>query len=90
MPNSPTRNLLTRINAVKGKMLRNLLNIDRSFPVAAMNIKNHPHSATSIVLARHRVRMYKKRSKNLTNELNRLRLQLRRRQNAPYSPVKKM
>lgn len=80
--NSPNRNLLTRINAVKGEMLRSLLNIERAFPVARMNIKQHPRSATSIVLARHRVRMYKKKSKELTNKLNRLYLQLRRNQNA--------
>lgn len=87
---SLNRNLLTKINLVKGKMLRSLLNINRVFPVAAMNIKKHPNAATSIVLARHRVRMYKAKHKELNNELNRLRRNLRRRQNAPRLPVKKM
>ena len=88
--NSPNRNLLTRINRLKGKMLENLFNYERTLPVARLNIKKYPHAATSVVIARNRVRQFKAKSKELKNELNRLRLNLRRRQNAPRLPAKKM
>jgi len=82
--NDPNRNLLTRINRLKGKMLENLFNYERTLPVARLNIKKYPHAATSVVIARNRVRQFKAKSKELTNELNRLRLELRRKQNARH------
>jgi len=83
---SMTKNILNRIDRIKAMMLENLDNYDRTLPVARMNMKKHPNAATSIVIARNRVRRFATKSKELENELNRLRLQLRRKQN---SAVKK-
>jgi len=79
-----TKNILNRIERIKAKMLENLFNYERTLPVARLNMKKYPHAATSVVIARNRVRQFKAKSKELTNELNRLRLELRRKQNAGH------
>lgn len=79
-----TKNILNRIERIKAKMLENLFNYERTLPVARLNIKKYPHAATSVVIARNRVRQFKAKSKELTNQLNHLRLELRRKQNARH------
>jgi len=79
-----TKNILNRIERIKAKMLENLFNYERTLPVARLNIKKYPHAATSVVIARNRVRQFKAKSKELNNELSRLRLELRRKQNARH------